>query len=131
MQFRTQIPISRSSNPIGYDSKVVSLGSCFAVNIGEKFRYFKLQNVTNPFGILFHPIAIEKLIDFALSGKEFGADDIFFTTNYGIASMHIRKSVIRKRVASGKPQPYNPGSEATNNRIYSYCHYTWNGVDLS
>jgi hypothetical protein len=56
----------------------MSLGSCFAVNMAEKLDYFKFQNSCNPFGILFHPLAIEKLIYFAVSGKHFTEKDIFF-----------------------------------------------------
>lgn len=78
MQFRTQIPISKSNCPIEYNSKIMSSGSCFAVNMAEKLDYFKFQNSCNPFGILFHPLAIEKLIDFAVSGKQFTDNDIFF-----------------------------------------------------
>jgi hypothetical protein len=78
MQFRTLIPISKSNHPIDYNSKIISLGSCFAVNMAERLDYFKFQNICNPFGILFHPLAIEKLIDFAVSEKQFTENDIFF-----------------------------------------------------
>jgi hypothetical protein len=78
MQFRTQIPIPTSTHPIDYYSKIISLGSCFAINISEKFDYFKFQNDCNPFGILFHPLAIEKLIAFAAEKKIFTEADIFF-----------------------------------------------------
>ena len=78
MNFRTLIPIPKSNYPIEYNSKIMSLGSCFAVNMAEKLDYFKFQNSCNPFGILFHPLAIEKLIDFAVSGKQFTESDIFF-----------------------------------------------------
>ncbi len=78
MQFRTQIPISKINYLIDYNSKILSLGSCFAVNMAEKLDYFKFQNSCNPFGILFHPLAIEKLIDFAVSGKQFSDEDVFF-----------------------------------------------------
>jgi hypothetical protein len=78
MQFRTQIPIPTSTHPIDYYSKIISLGSCFAVNISEKLDYFKYQNSCNPFGILFHPLAIEKLIVFATEKKIFTEADIFF-----------------------------------------------------
>lgn len=53
-------------------------GSCFAENMGVKFQYYKFQSTTNPFGILFHPPAIEKVIHFALSEKSFTENDIFF-----------------------------------------------------
>ena len=78
MQFRTQIPIPKSKYPVDYTSKIVSIGSCFAVNMSAKLDYFKFQNSCNPFGILFHPLAIEKLIDFAISEKQFTESDIFF-----------------------------------------------------
>jgi len=78
MQFTTKIPISKFQNPINYNSKIMTLGSCFAVNISDKFQYYKFQITTNPFGILFHPLAIEKLIDFAVSEKQFAEKDIFF-----------------------------------------------------
>lgn len=78
MQFRTQIPISKSNFPMTYQSKVLSLGSCFAVNMAEKFDYFKFQNTVNPFGIFFHPMAIEKFVGFAAGEKMFTEKDIFF-----------------------------------------------------
>lgn len=78
MQFRTQIPISKSNNPIDYNSKIVSLGSCFAENIGEKFDYFKFQNNTNPFGIIFNPVSIEKIITKVVNKELFTENDIFF-----------------------------------------------------
>lgn len=78
MNFRTKIPISKFNFPIDYSSKIVSLGSCFAVNISEKFDYFKFQNTCNPFGILFHPLAIEKIISKAINSAFFTEEDIFF-----------------------------------------------------
>jgi len=78
MHFTTQIPLQPGSPQIGYNSRIVSLGSCFAVNIGQKFDYFKFRNVTNPFGIIFHPLAIEKIIGFAVNGTTFTEADIFF-----------------------------------------------------
>lgn len=78
MQFRTQIPIPKNNYPIDYNATIMSLGSCFAVNIAEKLDYFKFHNNCNPFGILFHPLAIEKILDFAVSGKHFTENDVFF-----------------------------------------------------
>jgi len=78
MQFRTQIPISKSNSPIDYNSKVLSIGSCFAENMAEKFDYFKFQNETNPFGIIFNPVSIEKLFDRISKQEMFGEKDVFF-----------------------------------------------------
>jgi len=78
MQFSTQIPIPQGDIKIDHTSRVVSLGSCFAVNIGQKLDYFKFRNITNPFGILFHPQALQKFIGFAVHQKQFAEADIFF-----------------------------------------------------
>jgi lysophospholipase L1-like esterase len=78
MNFRTQIPIPNHPNPIDYNSKIVSLGSCFAENMGDKFQYFKFQSATNPFGIIFNPVSIEKIIRRAVEQGIFTENNIFF-----------------------------------------------------
>lgn len=78
MQFTTKIPIQKSQYPITYNSKIFALGSCFAENMSEKFNYFKFQNTTNPFGIIFNPVSIEKLVNHIVNKIEFTEKDIFF-----------------------------------------------------
>ncbi|WP_348798402.1 GSCFA domain-containing protein [Flavobacterium adhaerens] len=78
MQFTTKIPILKNEIPIEYNSKILSLGSCFAENIGDKFQYFKFQSETNPFGIIFNPVSIEKIINRVVNGDLFTEEDIFF-----------------------------------------------------
>ena len=78
MNFFTKIPISKFQNPIDYTSKIVSLGSCFAENMGAKLAYYKFQNVVNPFGIIFNPVSIEQLISRAIQHQKFTESDIFF-----------------------------------------------------
>ncbi|MDW5287588.1 GSCFA domain-containing protein [Formosa sp. PL04] len=78
MKFFTEIPIQQQTeNQIDYQSKVLLLGSCFVENIGEKFDYFKFQNLQNPFGVLFQPKAIERLISHAVNGKIYTDIDLF------------------------------------------------------
>jgi hypothetical protein len=78
MEFRTQIPIQSSNQKIDYDAKILLLGSCFAENIGKKFEYNKFQNTVNPFGIIFNPVSIEKLVNRAIHNYQFTEADIFF-----------------------------------------------------
>ncbi|TMM52188.1 GSCFA domain-containing protein [Maribacter algarum] len=78
MKLQTQIPFTRAQNQIGYESQLLILGSCFAENIGDKLDYFKFQSLQNPFGILFHPLAIEKLISKAVKSEIYSEKDIFF-----------------------------------------------------
>lgn len=78
MNFTTKIPIQKSNFPIDYTSKVVLLGSCFAENMGEKFEYFKFQTVVNPFGIIFNPVSLSRIIEKSIQKDYFTENDIFF-----------------------------------------------------
>ena len=77
MDFRTIIPIKKSQNPIDYNSQLLLMGSCFAENMGEKLEYFKFQTTVNPFGIIFNPVSIEKLVDRMVNQKPFTDQDVF------------------------------------------------------
>ena len=79
MELFTKIPFNEPAHHcIDYNSKVLLLGSCFSENIAKRFNYFKFQNTSNPFGILYHPKAIETLIENAINDKAYNTSDIFF-----------------------------------------------------
>src|SRR5690606_2617317 len=78
INFRTPIPIEKYNFPIDYSSEVFSIGSCFAENISKKLDYFKIKNKANPFGVLFHALAIEKVLEKAVKEIPFTEDDLFF-----------------------------------------------------
>ena len=72
MKLQTQIRFKKQSdNLINYASNILLIGSCFVENIGNKLEYFKFQNLLNPFGILFHPKAIEVLIADSVGKKKY------------------------------------------------------------
>lgn len=78
MNLQTNIPLKPQQPKIDYDSNLVLLGSCFAENIGEKFSYFKYKSLVNPFGILFHPKAIETFLWMATQQEQYTETDLFF-----------------------------------------------------
>lgn len=79
MELQTKLPLkAQQHNPIDYHSKIVLFGSCFSEHIAGKFDYYKFQKFNNPFGILFHPLAIENLIVNAINKKQYTNDDLFF-----------------------------------------------------
>lgn len=79
MKLQTTIPlVKQQHNQIDYNSKLLLIGSCFVENIGSTLDYFKFQTLQNPFGILFHPLAIENLITNAINEKKYTDDDVFF-----------------------------------------------------
>jgi lysophospholipase L1-like esterase len=77
MILQTNIPLNPQEPQIDYNSRILLLGSCFSEHIGDKMDYLKFNVLQNPFGILFHPIAIEKIIDRAINKNYFEEKDIF------------------------------------------------------
>lgn len=77
MKLQTIVPLQKAEQPIDYSSKMLLLGSCFVENMGGKLDYFKFQQLQNPFGILFHPLALENLVECALAGKTNHVDEVF------------------------------------------------------
>lgn len=63
MEFRTPIKIEKSPFQIQLQSKVLTVGSCFAQVIGQKLEENKIATEVNPFGTLFNPMSIFKLLN--------------------------------------------------------------------
>lgn len=78
IKFTTPVPIKEQKPKIEHDSKVLLLGSCFVENIGEKLDYYQFQNLRNPFGIFYHPVAIGNFIKKVVNGYNYEEKDVFF-----------------------------------------------------
>lgn len=62
MKFRTEIETSPLGVQIGYENRVLTLGSCFAAHIARKLAGAKFRVTANPSGILFNPLSIAAAI---------------------------------------------------------------------
>ena len=85
MDFRTIVPISKTTESITYYTSIVSLGSCFAVNMAQKFAYYKFPITVNPFGVLFHPLAIENILQHTIENSRYTAEEITESISHIIA----------------------------------------------
>ncbi|NRB61056.1 MAG: GSCFA domain-containing protein [Winogradskyella sp.] len=121
MNLQTKISLSKQlHNLIGYESKILLLGSCFSENIGEKFDYLKFQTSINPFGILFHPLAIETLITRSIN-KDFYLKDELILNNeiYSCFDAHSRlNSLSKENILKG----LNASIEHTYQQIHEASH---------
>jgi len=76
-KFRTDIQLaSQQQNQIDYTSKILLLGSCFSENMGEQLGYYKFNTQINPFGVLFSPTAISKVVEDTINQKKYRADEL-------------------------------------------------------
>ncbi len=120
MDFTTPIPISKSNNLIDYNAKILSLGSCFVENMAEKFKYFKFENNTNPFGIIFNPVSIQKLVLRVVNQELFTQKDVFFHNErwhcYEVHSdlSHENKEVFLKNLNTKLKSTHQQVSKSTH-----------------
>ena len=66
MKLYTSVDIAPSEKKIGYDDKILLLGSCFADNIGAKFCEYYFQTTINPFGTLYNPASIATTLNHSI-----------------------------------------------------------------
>ncbi|MEO9892763.1 GSCFA domain-containing protein [Aurantibacter sp.] len=120
MKLQTKIHLNKELNQIDYNSHLFFLGSCFSELIGGKFEHFKFQSSQNPFGIFFHPLAIENLIERAINKLVYSEKDIFFyNERWHCFDAHSDLSDVTKEQLL---QKLNAGLEATSNQIKKASH---------
>ncbi len=86
--FRTQVKIPVPDFQIDYQSRVLTLGSCFAENIGNKLTELWFPAFLNPFGVLYNPLSVGKALRILMSDKEFEEKDLFQHASLWGSFMH-------------------------------------------
>ena len=66
MKLQTVVEIAPSKWKIGYEDRILLLGSCFSDEIGEQMAQRYLQVTSNPFGTLYNPLSIAQAINYQL-----------------------------------------------------------------
>ena len=69
MNFRTELLLPTSDLKMGRSSRVLTLGSCFADVLGQQLKNNKLTVLSNPFGTIFNPLSIFKLLRQSLENQ--------------------------------------------------------------
>jgi hypothetical protein len=75
--FRTELITPESKIKLNYQSKIMSLGSCFSEHMGDKLQYFKFDTLINPFGIIYNPQSIAQSLQLLLKNKSLSESDLF------------------------------------------------------
>lgn len=65
MEFRTTLTIPPSSVPLSLQSTLLTIGSCFADAMGTRMEQNKFKVLANPYGTVFNPISVAKLLRIA------------------------------------------------------------------
>ncbi len=81
MKFRTEVNPGIYDRLIEHNSNIFTIGSCFAENVAEKFRYYRFNINVNPFGVLYNPVSVLNGFKILSSGKNFKEDDLVYHNN--------------------------------------------------
>ena len=63
MKLQTVVDIPASPWKIGYEDKILLVGSCFSDEVGEQMAQRYLHVTSNPFGTLYNPLSIAQAIN--------------------------------------------------------------------
>ena len=58
MEFRTKIEIGKAGFQIGACEEVLLVGSCFAGEMGQRFKDNGFPTTVNPYGTMYNPASI-------------------------------------------------------------------------
>lgn len=75
--FFTTVEIPKAATKITHQDQLMTLGSCFAENIGKKMQDSYFLSDVNPFGVLYNPVSIANSIEILIENKRFSKEDIF------------------------------------------------------
>ncbi len=67
--FRTELNLSASKARIRLTDSILTIGSCFSDAIGSQLLLNKLKVSVNPFGTIYNPFSIHKVIHHTISGS--------------------------------------------------------------
>lgn len=65
--FRTEITPQSSEVKINLSSPVLSIGSCFSDCMGQRFKTNKFDILSNPYGTVYNPVSIFKLMEYTIN----------------------------------------------------------------
>lgn len=88
MDLQTIIKLEKPEFKIGYDTRMMMLGSCFVENIGEKLDYFKFDVDINPCGIVYNPVSVANTLQILMEGKRFTRNDLLQNGDRWVSFSH-------------------------------------------
>ena len=76
MRFRTELAAERADFSITHETPIFAVGSCFAENISKRLRHISMPILTNPYGIVYQAVAIQKIFSDIANQKKYDAKDL-------------------------------------------------------
>jgi hypothetical protein len=105
-KFRTEIALTPSGRRISLADRLLTIGSCFSDAIGAQLISNKIDACVNPFGTIYNPISIHKLIQYAVLNRQIPENsflrrgDVFLHYDFHSTYSSLNSQELRKRLQS-------------------------------
>ena len=120
MKLFTKVEIGEIPLKIQLSHRILTLGSCFAENIGSRFLTNKFHVTCNPFGIIYNPTSISKSIKRLVKATSIKEDELQLCQNYYChMDFHSKLNRLDKQATI----------LGINNAIYSSHAFANEGID--
>jgi hypothetical protein len=103
---KLELDIQPFQTKISHSNKIILIGSCFSDEMGSHFHKNGFDSLSNPFGTVFHPTPIARLIIETIDGikteRIFSREDLYFSwdtsgTIFGFSSVELDEMIEKKR----------------------------------
>lgn len=106
MHFRTELTVNKSLLPLHHKTNFLTIGSCFAEEIGSLLRANKFNTLNNPFGTTFNPLSIAATIQnicqstetkrLPVQAADVWLDYRFHSSIYGYSEKELNETIDQK-----------------------------------
>lgn len=107
--FRTEVEVKKSKKQLSIHDPVLTMGSCFADTIGDQLLNSKFQVLKNPFGTVYNPISLHKLLHLSNTNTLPGPNSFIenngiflnydFHSSLSALSQHALEDMLKERIA--------------------------------
>lgn len=106
MKFHLKFDVPENVLGLSHRDQFVCLGSCFAEEMSAQLNYSGFHQLSNPFGVIFHPLPLAEIIRAALNEENkvnsFQRDDLWFSWDaasqcYAYSREELEKTVLNTR----------------------------------
>ena len=96
MELITKVNIPEPQKKLGYNNKIMIIGSCFANEIGNILKSYGFNISVNPFGTLYNPVSITNSLNRLADNTPFEQKDIIDISLHSTQATQEQNSIINQ-----------------------------------
>lgn len=103
METNKHFPKPIDLQTMNHTQELILLGSCFSTHLHQRLRRAGFKASSNPFGVVFHPIALARFVDESLNSKEeriLRAEDVWLSWDAGSDVYAMSEPELKSRLSA-------------------------------